>query len=106
VRRRRRDLAILKTLGFVRRDVATAVAWQATTVVIVSLVVAVPLGVALGRWTWTLLADDLGVVARPQVPWLTITAVVGAALVLANLIALVPGQIAARTRPASVLRSE
>jgi ABC-type lipoprotein release transport system permease subunit len=106
VRRRRRDLAILKTLGFVRRDVATAVAWQATTVVIVSLVVAVPLGVALGRWTWTLLADDLGVVARPQVPWLTVTAVFGAALVLANLIALVPGQIAARTRPASVLRSE
>jgi ABC-type lipoprotein release transport system permease subunit len=106
VRRRRRDLAILKTLGFVRGQVAGTVAWQATTVVIVSLVVAVPLGIALGRWTWTLLADDLGVVARPQVPWLTVTAVFGAALVLANLIALVPGQLAARTRPASVLRSE
>jgi ABC-type lipoprotein release transport system permease subunit len=106
VRRRRRDLAILKTLGFVRAQVAGTVAWQATTVVIVSLVVAVPLGIALGRWTWTLLADDLGVVARPQVPWPTVTAVFGAALVLANLIALVPGQLAARTRPASVLRSE
>ena len=106
VRRRRRDLAILKTLGFVRAQVAGTVAWQATTVVIVSLVVAVPLGIALGRWTWTLLADDLGVVARPQVPWPTVTAVFGAALVLANLIALLPGQLAARTRPASVLRSE
>jgi FtsX-like permease family/MacB-like periplasmic core domain len=86
VRRRRHDLAILKTLGFVRAQVAGTVAWQATAVMIVSLVVAVPLGVALGRWTWALLADDLGVVARPQVPWLTLTAVVGAALVLANLI--------------------
>jgi ABC-type lipoprotein release transport system permease subunit len=106
VRRRRRDLAILKTLGFVRAQVAGTVAWQATTVVVLSLVVAVPLGVALGRWTWTLLAHDLGVVARPQVPWLMLTAVVGGALVLANAIALVPGQIAARTRPATVLRSE
>jgi ABC-type lipoprotein release transport system permease subunit len=106
VRCRRHDLAILKTLGFVRREVATAVAWQATTVVIMSLIVAVPLGVALGRWTWTLLADDLGVVVRPQVPWHTVTAVVGGALILANLIALVPGQIAARTSPATDLRSE
>ena len=81
-------------------------AWQATTVVIVSLVVAVPLGIALGRWTWTLLADDLGVVVRPQVPWLTLTVVVGGALILANVIALIPGQIAARTHPATYLRSE
>jgi ABC-type lipoprotein release transport system permease subunit len=38
--------------------------------------------------------------------WLTLTAVVGGALILANLVAFVPGQLAARTRPASVLRSE
>jgi ABC-type lipoprotein release transport system permease subunit len=106
VRRRRLDLAILKTLGYVRAQVGGTVAWQATTVVIVSLVLALPLGIALGRWTWTLLADDLGVVARPQVPWLPLTAVVGGALILANVIALIPGQLAARTRPASVLRSE
>src|SRR5207245_1842944 len=28
IRRRRRDLAVLTTLGFVRRQVSTAVAWQ------------------------------------------------------------------------------
>jgi ABC-type lipoprotein release transport system permease subunit len=106
VRRRRRDLAVLKTLGFVRGQVAAAVAWQATTVVIVGLVVALPLGVALGRWTWTLLADELGVVARPQVPLLGLAAVAGAAVLLANAMALVPGQIAARTQPATDLRSE
>jgi ABC-type lipoprotein release transport system permease subunit len=106
VRRRRRDLAILKTLGFVRGQVAGAVAWQATTVMVVSLVVAVPLGAALGRWVWTLLADDLGVIARPRVPLLALVATAGAGVLLANAIALVPGQIAARTHPATDLRSE
>jgi putative ABC transport system permease protein len=106
VRRRRRDLAILKTLGFVRGQVAGTVAWQATTVVVVSLVIAVPLGVALGRWVWTLLADDLGVVAQPRVPLLALVAVAAGAVLLANVIALVPGQIAARTRSATDLRSE
>jgi hypothetical protein len=45
-------------------------------------------------------------VVRPQVPWLTLTAVVGGALILANVIALIPGQIAARSHPATDLRSE
>ena len=31
IRRRRRDLAILKTLGFAHGDVGRTVAWQATT---------------------------------------------------------------------------
>jgi ABC-type lipoprotein release transport system permease subunit len=106
VRRRRRDLAILKTLGFVRRQVAGTVAWQATTVVVVSLVIGVPLGVALGRWVWMLLADDLGVVAQPRVPLLALVAVAGGAVLLANVMAVVPGQIAARTRPVTDLRSE
>lgn len=106
VRRRHRDLAILKTLGFVRRQVAWTVAWQGTTVVVLGLLVGMPAGVALGRWMWTLLADNLGVVVRPQVPYLVLAAVAGAAVLLGNLIAFIPGQLAARTRPAVVLRSE
>jgi ABC-type lipoprotein release transport system permease subunit len=106
VQRRRRDFAILKTLGFVRRQVAGAVAAQATTVTAIGLVVGVPVGVAVGRWVWTLMADSLGVVPRPQVPLSSLAAIVAASLVVANLIALVPGQLAARTRPANVLRSE
>jgi hypothetical protein len=62
--------------------------------------------VALGRWVWTLLAADLGVVAQPRVPLLALAAVAGGAVLLANVIALVPGRIAARTRPATDLRSE
>jgi ABC-type lipoprotein release transport system permease subunit len=50
VRRRRRDLAILKTLGFLRRQVAAAVAWQATSFMLAALALGLPLGVAAGRW--------------------------------------------------------
>jgi ABC-type antimicrobial peptide transport system permease subunit len=106
VRRRRRELAILKTLGFVRGQVRAAVAWQATTLVAVALAVGVPLGIAAGRWAWTLFADGLGVVAVPRVPGIALGVVVVVALAAANLVAAAPAYIAARTRPARVLRSE
>ena len=68
VRARRRDLAVLKTIGFTRRQLATTVAAQATTLVLVALVIAIPLGLVIGRWTWTSFADDLGVIAGVVVP--------------------------------------
>ena len=48
VRQRRRDLALLKTIGFVRRQLAAAVAWQATVAALVGIVVGIPLGVIVG----------------------------------------------------------
>ena len=57
VRRRRHDLAVLRTLGFVGSQVSATVAWQATTFVVVGLVVGIPLGVAAGRTAWSLVAD-------------------------------------------------
>ena len=56
VRRRRRELAILKTVGFVARQVRATVAWQATAIAGVGLIVGLPLGLIAGRWTWTLFA--------------------------------------------------
>jgi hypothetical protein len=106
VRRRRRDLAVLKTLGFVRGQVSAAVAWQATTVAVVALAAGLPLGVALGRWTWSLLIDRIGLVAEPVTPWPALLAGVLATVLVANLVAAWPGRMAARTRPAVALRSE
>ena len=56
VRQRRRDLALLKTIGFVRRQLAAAVAWQATVAALVGIVVGIPLGIVVGRWLWDLFA--------------------------------------------------
>ena len=97
---------MLKTLGFTRRQVSASVAWQATTFGVVALVVGVPVGIVVGLWAWTTLADDLGTVAEPIVPALALCAGVVLVLVIANLVAFVPGRLAAGLRPASVLRSE
>jgi FtsX-like permease family len=106
VRRRRRDYALFKTLGFTRRQVSSTVAWQATTVGMVALLVGLPAGVVLGRWGWHVLSDSLGTVAEPVVPLVGIAIAIPTVLLLANVVAFVPGRIAARLRPATVLRSE
>ena len=89
-----------------RRQLRQVVAWQATTIAGIALLIGLPAGVAAGRWAWRLLAAQLGVLPEPAVPITTILIVIPAALVLANLIAAAPGQAAARTQPAAVLRTE
>jgi hypothetical protein len=106
VRRRRRDLAILKTLGFERTQVSQTVAWQATTFALLATLVGVPLGIAGGRWAWRLVADQLGVASGPVVPPTSVMAIAVGALLAANLAAAGPGWAAARVQPAAVLRSE
>jgi ABC-type antimicrobial peptide transport system permease subunit len=106
VRRRRRDLALLKTLGFTRRQLALTVAWQASVAAIIGIIVGVPAGIALGRWLWDLFARDIYAVPLATVPALEIFLVAIGALVLANLVAAVPGQMAARTSTGVVLRAE
>jgi hypothetical protein len=106
VRRRRRDFALLKTLGFTRRQISSTVAWQATMVAVVALVVGIPIGIVLGRWGWTSLADNLGTVPDPIVPAAVVAITVPLVLVLVNLVALAPGRHASRLGAAAVLRSE
>jgi hypothetical protein len=106
VRRRRKDLALLKTLGFTRRQLAATVAWQSTTAVAVGTIVGVPLGIAFGRFLWNLFAGQISVVPEPAVPGRTIVLVCVAALVTANLVAAVPGRVAGRTPAAALLRAE
>lgn len=98
--------ALLKTLGFTRRQVSSTVAWQATTVGIVALAIGMPFGIIAGRWTWSALAADLGTPSEPRIPLLALLAGLPAVLVLVNAVAFVPGRLAARLRPAVVLRTE
>jgi len=106
VGRRRRDLSILKSLGFTRRQLSSAVVWQSSIIVGIGLLVGVPVGVASGRWVWILFADRLPVLARPSVPVLALLAVACALVVLANVVAALPARAAARTPVATILRSE
>ena len=106
VQRRRRDLATLKTLGFVRPQILTTVISQATVFAAVGLVIGIPLGIAMGRWAWSAFADQLGVPPAPTIPLLVVGLAIPVTLLLANLAAALPGRSAARTRPAVVLRAE
>ena len=106
VRRRRRDLAILKTLGFDRHQVLATVVCQAMTLAAIGLLIGLPLGDAIGRWVWNSFANELGVVPDAVTPVPLLLAIVPCTVVLASLIATIPGQIAAKTRPALVLRAE
>jgi ABC-type antimicrobial peptide transport system permease subunit len=106
VRRRRRDLALLKALGFTQRQLASCVAWQATVAVGIGAAAGIPSGVALGRWLWILFADQIHAVPDPTVPTLSVAFVALGAIVLANVIAVLPGRAASRTSAALILRAE
>jgi ABC-type lipoprotein release transport system permease subunit len=51
VRRRRRDLAVLKTLGLTRSQLLKLVSWQASALATVALLAGLPLGALAGRWS-------------------------------------------------------
>jgi FtsX-like permease family/MacB-like periplasmic core domain len=106
VRRRRRDLAILKVVGMRQGQLVRVVSWQAAALTAVALAVGVPLGIVAGRWSWSLFAGSVGVATDPSIPLLLLLAVAAVALLLATLSATIPGRAAARVRPAAVLRNE
>ncbi|HEY5026052.1 MAG TPA: ABC transporter permease, partial [Acidimicrobiales bacterium] len=104
VARRRREIGLLKVLGFVNRQVASAVSWQATTLALVGIVVGVPLGVAVGQGVWKAFATNLGVVPVSVVPVGVVVALALGAVVVANVLAIAPALVATRSRPGQLLR--
>jgi hypothetical protein len=106
VRRHRRDLAMLKVLGFEPRQVRATVRWEATTIAVIGLVVGLPLGVLLGRYAWERVADGIGITPTVVVPSTAIALLVAGAIVVVNGIGFARGQAAARTRAAIALQSE
>ena len=99
VARRRRETGLLKVLGFVRRQVAAAVCWQATTIALAGIAVGAPLGIAAGRVLWRVFATNFGVVPVPVVPALLLAALAAGVLAGANLLAAGPAVAAARSHP-------
>ena len=106
VRQRRRELAILKTVGFTRGQVRSAVVWQGALALLVTLAIGVPLGIAGGRWLWTRFASDIGVAPDAGVPALLLLAAVGVVLLVGIVSAAAPGVMAAATRPAEAMRAD
>jgi hypothetical protein len=105
VRRRRRDLAVLKTLGFTRAQTTATVAAQALLIAAIADAIGIPVGIAAGRQLWIAFARSIDAVPEPSVP--ASVALVGIlTLVIALAVAVLPGRLAARTPVATVLRAE
>jgi hypothetical protein len=106
VSRRRREIGLLKVLGFVNRQVAAVVAWQATTLALVGIVIGVPLGLVAGQAIWRAFANNLGAVPVSVVPIWLVGLLVAGVIVFANLIAIGPALVARRSKPATLLRTQ
>jgi hypothetical protein len=105
VSRRRREVGLLKVLGFVNGQVASAVAWQATTLACLGIVIGVPVGLTVGQAVWRAFANNLGVVPVSVVPIWLICVLVAGVLIAANLLAIAPALVATRSKPAELLRT-
>jgi hypothetical protein len=106
VRRRSRDFAVLRALGFRRRDVRSAVTWEAGTIAGVGALVGIPIGVLLGRLAWTRTARSIGVLVAHRLPFLVVAFAIPASIAFAVVVAQLPARRAVRFGTAEILRSE
>jgi len=106
VHNRRRDLAVLRSLGADGRWITRAVHWQATAFSLVPLALGVPVGLILGRLLFEAFANSVGTVPDASFPYAVLVAVVAGFAVLANVVAAVPARRARRLAPALLLNPE
>ena len=106
VRRRAHDIAVLRAVGMTRRQSRGVVVTQASLLALAGLLVGVPLGLAIGRTLWRVVADYTPVFYVPPVALLALLLVGPLAVLAANALAAWPGRRVGRTRIAHVLRTE
>jgi hypothetical protein len=98
-------MGLSKSTGDDRRPIPSTVSWQTTRAAIIGIVIGGPLVAAAGRLV-ARVRRELGVFAGPvTTAWVIVTVAV-AALVAANLLAVVPAIVAARSPAATLLKAE
>lgn len=105
-RSRRRELAVLRALGCVGRQLRATVRWQALTVVGAGLAVGMPVGVACGRIAYVAFANSLGTLPQAEVPLLWLLAIGLATIGVGLSAAAGPSHRVARLSAGDELRNE
>lgn len=106
VRRRRRDLAMLRTLGMTAHQLRSVVAVQVLALTVGGALVGTILGVVAGRQVWRLVVDSVPLPFSPAVPLVAVVLVPIATVVLTQLAATFSRRAAGRTHAALALRAE
>jgi ABC-type antimicrobial peptide transport system permease subunit len=73
---------------------------------IVGTAVGAPLGILLGRFVWTRIADAYGVRTDTAWPWITMAIALTGTVLLANVIAWLPARRAGQSPVVQALRTE
>lgn len=106
VRRRRGELATLRTLGITPRQALSCIVWQAATITAMGMAVGIPLGLIAGDAAWFAITDPAGLGTDTNRPVLLYVAMGILALLIAATVAVPAGLRAGRQRPAEGLRAE
>ncbi len=104
IRSRRREFAVLATIGFRPRDLRSIVLWQASCIAAIGIALGIPAGLIIAKAAWSAVADASGVVDRLVSPAFTVVVVATSAIAAANFVGLVAARRATRTRPTVALR--
>jgi hypothetical protein len=105
-RRSEHDLAVSRALGLRPRQASRAIAWGAGLVAAAGAVIGVALGLLLGRLVWQRVVDGVGSLLDTETPRGLLVAVPAGAVLVAVMVAIVPGHRAASLRPGDALRAE
>jgi ABC-type lipoprotein release transport system permease subunit len=105
-RSRRMEVAVLRAIGLSARASGVIVHWQATAIAFVGLLIGIPLGIVVGRWTWYQVTVRVPLLYVSPLALVVVGLAVPAALLLANLVATVPARGMHSVRLAEVLRAE
>ena len=103
---RRKDVAILRSIGADKRWISRAVHWQATTFTLAPVVIGIPLGLIVGRIVFRSFADSIGTLNSASIPVLLIAVLALGLALVANTVASLAARRSFRLTPAALLRSE
>jgi hypothetical protein len=106
VRRRMRELAVLRTLGLTGRQARLVVVTQASVLALIGLALGIPLGLAVGRALWRVVANFTPLAYYPPLSVWALALIAPVTLLAANLLAVWPARRAARLHPGRILRGE
>ena len=106
IRRRRREIGLLRAIGLRRRQVTASLLWEATSIIAAAVVVGGPLGAAIGRVTWAAFAAASGLATDAIWPAPRLLLGVLALFLVADVVVLLAARSVGRDHPAVALRSE
>lgn len=92
IRARRRDIAVLASIGFRPRDIRAMLLWQVACLAAIGAIVGGIAGVLLGARAWSTVATATAVVDHPAMPLLAVGLISAGAFVACGAVGLVGGR--------------